>query len=98
MKRSDVKVPAKFKGGIAEEAYVDGYLAGLDDKVVENAMLGMMGELSVELLDKGMKAALTDKGIRDIAERANKRLGKHLGFANRIANVVDAARKVGRRP
>lgn len=98
MKRSDVKVPAKFKGGTAEEAYVDGYLAGLEDKVIDAAMVGMMGELSVDLLDKGMKWAMGDYGIRDIAERAGKRLGKHARLANQIAGVVDAVRKVGRKP
>jgi hypothetical protein len=97
MKRDEVEVPTKFKGGIAEEAYTDGYLAGLDDKIIESTMVSMMGELSVELLDKGMKAAMTDKGIRGIAERAGKRLGKHARLANQLADVVDAVRKVGRK-
>ena len=97
MRRHEVKVPAKFRGGIAEEAYVDGYFAGLDDKIIESTMASMMGELSIELLDKGMKAAMTDKGIRSVAERAGKRLGKHARIANQLADVVNAVRKVGRK-
>ena len=97
MRRHEVKVPAKFRGGIAEEAYVDGYLEGLDDKIIESTMASMMGELSIELLDKGMKAAMTDKGIRSVAERAGKRLGKHARIANQLADVVNAVRKVGRK-
>lgn len=97
MKRSDVKVPEKFKGGIAEEAYVDGYLAGLEDQETNVALAGIVGEVTSEVVQHGTERLLTTKGAKDVLNRAGKRLGKHARLANQIADVVDAVRKVGRK-
>lgn len=98
MTRADVEVPSKYKGGVPEEAYRDGYLAGLKDKLVDSATLGMIGELGVEILDKGLGHALSAKGMRQVAERCSKRLGANAGLAEKIADVVEMATRKRRKP
>lgn len=96
MKRSEVKVPEKFTG-IAAEAYVDGYLAGYDDQVLNATVMGMMGETTLELLRHGTERLMTDKGAKSVLGRVTKKLGRHADFAGRIAKAAKAVRDIGRK-
>jgi hypothetical protein len=96
VKRSEVKVPAKFSG-IAAEAYVDGYLAGYDDQVLNATTMGFLSEFGTKMLDEGINSVLTPKGLRDIARKTKKKLGRHADLAERIATAAKAVRDIGRK-
>jgi hypothetical protein len=96
MKRSEVKVPEKFSG-IAAEAYVDGYLAGYDDQVLTATTMGFLSEFGTKMLDEGINSVLTPKGLRDIARKTKKKLGRHADLAERIATAAKAVRDIGRK-
>jgi hypothetical protein len=96
MKRSEVKVPEKFSG-IAAEAYVDGYLAGYDDQVLNATTMGFLSEFGTKMLDEGINSVLTPKGLRDIARKTKKKLGRHADLAERIATAAKAVRDIGRK-
>jgi hypothetical protein len=95
VKRSEVKVPAKFSG-IAAEAYVDGYLAGYRDKLLDATMMSMMAESAVELMQHGTGRLLKDKGVEAVVGRVAKKLGRHADLAERIATAAKAVRDIGR--
>ncbi len=96
MKRSEVHVPSKFTG-ISAEAYVDGYLAGYNDQVLNATTTGFLSEFGTKMLDKGINYALTAKGLREIARTTKKKLGRHADLADRIATAAKAVRDIGRK-
>jgi hypothetical protein len=97
MKRSEVKVPEKFTG-IAAEAYVDGYLAGHNDQVLNATTVGFLSEFGTKMLDEGINYVLTAKGVREVARSTRKKLGRNAELAHRIAKAAQAVRDIGRKP
>jgi hypothetical protein len=97
-----VKVPDRYRGGLAEEAYRAGWTAGRRSKELDTIGLSVMMECTSEIAQNGIGRLLSVEGATEVMNRLGKRLEKfkkvknEVGFADRLRRMEAEQKKKGR--
>lgn len=89
--RRVVEIPRRYRGGLAEEAYIAGWRAGRRSKELDTICSSIMAEITGEIVQHGLGSLMSADGAIGVAKRLGGRLKR---YSDRYSDIQSKARRI----
>lgn len=90
--RRVVEIPKRYRGGLAEEAYVAGWRAGRRSKELETIGSSIMMEITNEIVQHGLGSLMSAEGTIGMVKRLGGRFERYSDIRDKARRIADALR------
>lgn len=90
--RRVVEIPKRYRGGLAEEAYVAGWRAGRRSKELEVIGSSIFAEITNEIVQHGLGSLMSAEGSLGMVKRLGGRLERYSDIRDKARRIADALR------
>lgn len=90
--RRVVEIPKRYRGGLAEEAYVAGWRAGRRSKELEVIGSSIFAEITNEIVQHGLGSLMSAEGSLGMVKRLGGRFERYSDIRDKARRIADALR------